>query len=50
MLNRMMTTCLKDIEKTYKIGLNISIGMSNGITDTSLSGKIYDDFRLIPTK
>lgn len=41
MLNFVMTASFKDIIETNEVALNVSIGISDTVTYTSLSSEIY---------
>ena len=43
MLYLMMTTSFKDVVETYKVALDISIGIGNTISYTCLSSEIYNN-------
>ena len=43
----MMTASLQNIVETYEIALDIGIRVRDGITDTGLCGKVYNDRNLV---
>ena len=43
----MMTTRFQDIVEAYEIALYIGIRVRDGITDTGLCGKVYNDRNLV---
>lgn len=47
MLDLVVATCLQDIVETDKVALNVSIGIGDAITDSCLSGKVYDNSNLV---
>ena len=47
MLHDMMATRFQDIVESYEIALYIGIRIRNGITDTGLRGKVYNDRNLV---
>ena len=47
MLNFVMTASFKDIIETNEVALNISIGISDTVTYTSLSSEIYYNSYLV---
>ena len=46
----MMTTGLEDIVESDKIGLNIGIGIGDGVAHAGLCRKVHNDSRLIPAE
>ena len=43
----MMTTRFQDIVEAYEIALDIGIRVRDGLTDTGLCGKVYNDRNLV---
>ena len=47
MFHLMMAARLQDIVEAYEITLDIGVWVRNGITDTGLCGKVYNDRNLV---
>ena len=50
MFHLMMAARLQDIVESYEIALYIGIRIRNGISDTGLRGKVYNDSNLVIVK
>ena len=47
MLNGVVAAGLKDVVEANEIGLDISIGIGDGIADTCLGGEVYHHIKVV---
>ena len=47
MLYLVVATCFKNVVETYKIALDISIGIGDAVTNTCLCSEVYDNREIV---